>query len=122
MKRFLNIFFVTLGVVFFIVIIIAGYFFITDPLNLKPLIFDTDPATSEHVSEPASEVDKHPLLTETQEKTLETFGINVSDVPSEITPEQERCFETAIGKARVTEIKNGDSPSALEFFKAKDCI
>ena len=42
MKHLLNQIFVTLGVIFFILIIIATYFFITDPYNLKPLIFESD--------------------------------------------------------------------------------
>jgi len=36
--------------------------------------------------------------------------------------QQEKCFENAIGKDRVLEIKNGGSPSVVEFLTAKDCI
>jgi hypothetical protein len=122
MKKFLNIFFVTLGVIFFILILAGAYFFVTDPLNLKPILFGSDSETVSEVSGSGTQVDKNPVLNDSQEKALETFGIDPSSLPSEITPEQEKCFENAIGKTRVTEIKNGDSPSALEFFKAKDCI
>lgn len=122
MKKILNVFFVTLGVIFLIIIIFGTYFFITDPLNLKPLFFGTTSDQTE-TAEPVSDgVDKHPMLNESQEATLETFGIDPADVPSEITPEQEACFEARLGEDRVTEIKAGDSPTAAEYFKARDCI
>jgi len=122
MKKFLNIFFVTLGIIFFILILMGTYFYVTDPLNLKPLIFNQDSEVVESAGGETGEVDKHPLLSEAQEKTLETFGIDPADVPSEITPEQETCFEDKLGSVRVEEIKSGDSPTAAEYFKARDCI
>lgn len=41
MKTFFTRFFVTLGVIFLLIIIAGGYFFVTDPYELKPLIFST---------------------------------------------------------------------------------
>lgn len=121
MKKFFNIFFVTLGVIFFILILAGVYFFITDPLNLKPIIFGSD---SEVVTEDVggTVVDKNPILNEKQEKALETFGIDPASIPSSITPEQESCFVEILGQTRVNEIKAGDSPTATEYFKARDCI
>lgn len=116
MKSFLNIFFVTLGIIFFIVILVGIYFYITDPLNLKPVIFGTE------TSESGDGVDKNPLLNESQEQTLEAFGIDPADVPSEITAEQEACFEAELGAERVEEIKAGDSPTAAEYLQTKDCM
>jgi DNA-directed RNA polymerase subunit H (RpoH/RPB5) len=121
-KKFLNVFFVTLGIIFFILILIAIYLFVTDPLNLKPLIFDQDKEVVESTGGNSVSIDQHPLLSESQEKTLETFGIDPADLPTEITPEQEACFEDKLGIARVVEIKAGDSPTATEYFKARDCI
>ena len=43
-------------------------------------------------------------------------------MPSDITPEQEACFEAKLGAERVAEIKAGDSPTVTEYFKARDCI
>jgi len=122
MKKFFTVFFVTLGVIFFVLLLIGGYFFVTDPLNLKPIIFGTDSVEQSADVDVIVTEDKHPLLSPTQEKALETFGINPADVPSTITPEQETCFEAALGSDRVEEIKAGDSPTATEFFKAKDCL
>lgn len=118
MKKFFNIFFVTLGVIFSIIILIGIFFVITDPFNLKPLIFGGESAGSAT----GGGGDSNPNLNESQEKALESFGINPADVPSEITPEQEACFVERLGQARVDEIKAGDSPSATDYFKAKDCI
>lgn len=116
MKKVLNIFFVTLGVIFFLLILVATYFYITDPLNLKPIIFGDDGQQTETTS------DAHPYLSEEQEATLETFGIDPADVPSEITEEQEVCFEEKLGEERVAEIEAGDSPTAAEYFKARECM
>ncbi|OGG61311.1 hypothetical protein A3C87_01090 [Candidatus Kaiserbacteria bacterium RIFCSPHIGHO2_02_FULL_49_34] len=117
MKKFFTIFFVVLGVIFFTLILAAVVFFIVDPFGLKPMLFGGD-ATSES----ATTKDANPLLTESQEKTLQTFGIDPANVPSTITPEQEACFVEKLGEERVAEIKGGDSPTAAEYFKAKDCI
>ena len=122
MKKFFNIFFVTLGVIFLILILAGAYFFVTDPLDLKPVFFGSDPESVSEVSDPGTQVDKNPVLNASQEKALETFGIDPADVPTEITPEQEACFESRIGEERVAEIKAGGSPTATEYFKARDCI
>lgn len=119
MKKILNIFFVTLGVIFFVLVLIGTYFYITDPLNLKPIFFGTEMTDSTSTN---SDAGGHPLLNESQEKALRTFGIDPNDVPSEITPEQEACFEEKLGEKRVSEIKAGDSPTPTEYFKARDCI
>lgn len=118
MKKFFNIFFVTLGVIFLIIILAGIVFVITDPFNLKPLIFGGE--STQSTSNTSS--DSHPLLNDSQEQALEKFGIDPAQVPSEISPEQEACFEEKLGKERVEEIKAGDSPTATDYFKAKDCI
>jgi hypothetical protein len=122
MKKFFTIFFVTLGVIFFLLLLAGVYFYIFDPLDLKEK-FSTN-STRDEVNAPttATQTDKNPLLSPSQEKTLETFGIDPSAVPSSITPEQEACFVSILGEARVAEIKAGDTPTAAEFFQAKSCI
>ena len=104
MKHFLNLFFVILGVIFFVILLAVGFILITSGNNDGVVL------------------DKHPLLSSNQEKVLETFGIDPADLPSEISPEQEKCFEEAIGEDRVAEIKAGDTPTFKEFFKSKSCI
>lgn len=130
MKKILNIFFVVLGVIFFIIILVATYLFIADPLNLKPIIFPEDnPVTPVENSinenndkQTEDAVDKKPALSDGQEKMLETVGIDPASVPSQITEDQEACFVEILGEARVQEIKDGDTPTVAEFFKARACL
>ena len=127
MKKIFNVFFVTLGVILFIIILAGIYFFIADPFNIKPFIFNNDQTKEISTPSPTAEnaemtTDENPNLSPTQEKALETIGIEPTEVPSSFTAEQLTCFEEKLGKNRVTEIKNGDTPSATEFYKAQDCI
>lgn len=64
----------------------------------------------------------HPLLNDNQEEMLENIGVDVNKLPTEITSGMEECFVEKLGKARTDEIAKGETPSAIEFFKAKDCI
>lgn len=66
--------------------------------------------------------DKHPLLTAEQEKTLETYGVDVSQLPTSISAEMEKCFIDELGQERADEIVGGASPSAIEIFKARSCL
>lgn len=120
MKRFLNIFFVTLGVIFFTIILAGLFLFIADPFEIKSLLFTAGRSSDTTDGEVAS--DKNPALSPAQEKALETFGIDPATVPTTFTPEQEACFVEKLGQERVDEIKAGDSPTAAEFYKAKSCI
>ena len=126
MKYFLNQIFVTLGVIFFILIIVATYFFITDPYNLKPLVFGSDgifqtQSTSTTTADTAG-ADVGFTLSEPQKQALINLGIDPAKVPSLVTAEQEQCFVRTLGAARVSEIKNGAVPGPVEFVKAKGCI
>lgn len=127
MKKFFNIFFVTLGVIFFFIILAGIYFFIADPFNIKPFIFNNDQTKEIFTPSPAAEnaemtTDENPNLSPTQEKALETIGIEAEAIPSSFTTEQIACFENILGKERVVEIKAGDTPTATEFYKAKECM
>lgn len=131
MKAFLTTTFVTLGVIFIIVILFCIYFVVADPLHVKPLFFGAGPKktlSTQTVGEGATSTSSEtqtgtiPFLSDTQKKALEAFGIDPASLPSSITSEQEACFEGKLGAARVAEIKAGDSPTALEFFSAKACL
>lgn len=118
MKKFLNIFFVVLGVIFFSLLLIGSILFIFDPLNLRSVYSNNVPTTGDVNSGEGG----HPYLNESQANALRTFGIDPASLPSEITPEQQACFESKLGEERVAEIKAGDSPTATDYFKAKDCL
>jgi len=66
--------------------------------------------------------DKNPLLNPEQEKTLESYGVDVEKLPKTISPEMEKCFLDKLGEARGMELVNGDTPSALEVIKIRTCI
>ena len=126
MKKFITIFFVTLGVLFFVLILLVGLFVAIDPFGLRPVVSGVlqNAVTTER--EEAGEhtetgVDKNPMLTESQENALQSYGVDPSTLPTSITAEQEVCFESALGAERVAEIKAGGMPTPVEFYKAKEC-
>ena len=67
-------------------------------------------------------VDKHPLLSPAQEKTLENFGINPSSLPQSLTPELRACAEGKLSPARIEEIKNGSTPTISDFMAIRGCL
>ncbi len=122
MNRILKIIFITLGIIFAALIIAIALFFVFDPLNLRPLLSDllTNPQTNLPTATGTN--DKHPLLNESQEKLLEIIGVDVENLPTEITPEMEACFTETLGAERVKEIMEGDSPNPFDLFRAKGCL
>lgn len=135
MKRFLNIFFVSLGVIFFIIILTLAYLWVADPFEIKPLIerYQTPSVSvsSEAESVPArggesavvtDVTDRNPNLTPAQEDALNLVGIDPGVLPEEITPKQMSCFTEVLGEARVNEIKAGAAPTPVELFKARECL
>ncbi len=128
MKKILLWFFVSLGVLFFIILLGVAYLVVFDPLNLKPILF---PPTSAPVSPlqrddgtatPATPTTKKLPITETQKKVLETVGINPDTLPSSFTPAQEACFVEKLGAARVAQIKGGAAPTPTEIYTARVCL
>lgn len=142
MKNILTHIFVALGVIFVIQLVAVGYFVITDPYNLKPLLFGTTgqtftPATntanntqdeSSSTDETDAANDATPAagggfaLTESQKQALISVGIDPATVPSSISASQEACFTGILGASRVAEIKAGGVPNAIEFVRVQGCI
>jgi len=125
--KILNSFFVTLGVIFLILIIISAYILMADPFDLKPIIKALRLPAGDNLqitnsAQTNGPTDKNPLLTTEQEKTLESLGVNPAALPTQITPELESCFTDKLGAARVEEIKKGSQPGAADFFKASSCL
>ena len=123
MKKFLQIFFITLGVIFFLLILGGAYLYITDPYGIKPIIKSlTDQPAKTGIQTTGASTDKNPLLSPTQEKALEKIGIDPATLPSTITPAMEACFYQKLGAARANEIKNGAQPTASDYFTARACF
>ena len=120
MKKILQVFFITLGIIFFLLLMVGLYVYIADPFNLRAL-WNSDTVTSQEPTD-VSETDRNPALNASQEQALETVGIDPARIPSEITPEQEACFVDVLGQFRVDEIKAGDAPGPLEIIRARSCV
>lgn len=90
--------------------------------DYEPLKKDADTSDNADTSGSVTTAEKHPLLNEEQQKALEDYGVNVSQLPSSISPEMEACFVEKLGEARTQEIVEGDSPIAIEVFKSRSCL
>lgn len=122
-------------------IIALGAVFVFNPFNLRtkliasminsylegaiedyaPLDKDSDIA-ADPIAPGGLPADKHPLLNEDQENTLENYGVDISKLPTSISPEMEKCFIEKLGQERADEIIGGDSPGAMEILKARSCL
>jgi len=138
MVKIIKTFFVALGVIFFILLVIVIYFFIKDPYNLRPILM---PVISEMIFPNSSssddlktisnntpeyttslKVNGSSSLTSDQANALKAIGVDPNSLPTTITPEQEECFVKIFGQTRVNEIKAGDTPTATEFIKGTSCL
>lgn len=64
----------------------------------------------------------HPLLNDTQEKTLYNLGVDTSKLPTDISDSMQKCFVDKLGQARANEIVAGSSPTEMEIYKTRDCL
>ncbi|MEK9167758.1 MAG: hypothetical protein AAB769_00275 [Patescibacteria group bacterium] len=129
--RFLRIFFTTLGVIFFLLIIGGVYLYIADPFGIKPLIKTltgqsasvptnanaTKSATGGTAGTTGTAVSLNPA----QEEALRALGIDPAAIPA-ITPAIEECFYAKLGSARADEIKAGAAPTPVDYLKAGSCL
>jgi len=122
MKKFLQIFFITLGVIFFILLAAGVYLYVADPYGIKPIIKSLTGQSASTAKETGSTTDKNPLLSPTQEQALEKAGIDPAALPTSITPAMASCFFAKLGTTRANEIKSGAQPTAGEYFTARSCF
>lgn len=117
--KYLKIFLIVIGAIFFIfillLVILFIYLMIAQPFGINPVNIITSPDSDQ----PAYD---HPLLSTEQEQTLESIGVDVSELPTSLTAEQQQCAVDALGQQRVNEIINGASPSTTDFLKAQHCF
>ncbi|MBN2884500.1 hypothetical protein JXE04_01095 [Patescibacteria group bacterium] len=115
-----------------IAIALAAYIMIKNPLGLRDVfvasyikdnsVLSTVNNVNNADNIPASSTYDHPLLNDEQEAMAAKAGIDVSKLPSEITPEQQQCVNSKLGEARVLEIIKGAEPSPLEMIKVVPCF
>lgn len=65
---------------------------------------------------------QNPLLSADQETALMDLGVDVSQLPTEITPAMQECFVEKLGAERAEELVAGATPSAMDLLKAGSCI
>ncbi len=152
MVRIIQWFLMTLGFIFFVLLIGLVYVFVVDPFELRPLFSgganqlvsqDVESLESSGVVEAEGGDDQSnqsataaaletstdtthepagPALSPAQRSALELVGIDPETLPRTITPEQEQCFVAVIGATRVDAIKAGDAPTPLEIFAGRRCL
>lgn len=132
MNKTLNTLLVTFGVIFIILILVGIGFFLATSMGSKSSVVNTQTNTgttettktadSNTTATPEADGSIAITLSDEQRSALSTFGIDPNTIPASISAEQVACFEAELGVARVAEIRAGDSPSAMDFFKAKSCI
>ncbi len=128
--RIINRFFVFLGVIFLIFIVVLIYLFVADPFELKPILkmINLDvisknlKSSDQSATSTETNIDKNPLLNSEQENNLSSFGIDPSALPKEITPEMEKCFRDNLGNEKVDQIIKSGQPDMSDFFKARSCL
>jgi len=133
MKKSLTVLFVTLGVVFVILLLVGAGFYAGmfgfggsyTPKTTKTPVTTSSNTTNGNSSTtvPNTQAQNIPItLSDAQKAALRGLGIDPNTIPSSITPTQATCFEEKLGTARFTEIRAGSSPSPMDFLKAKSCI
>ncbi len=61
-------------------------------------------------------------LTPKQQKILATLGIDVSELPTQMTPALEACLVGAIGQDRFDAVMDGESPTLKDGIGAMKCL
>lgn len=131
MNKFISGSLMALGVLFIIVLLIGLGFYVSMSMKSEAVPFSTsvpkqtqtqNSDTNDTASTPSPAVNTPFVLSAAQRQALSTFGIDPNTVPSSITPAQEACFTAKLGSERVSEIKSGATPSAMDFFKVKACL
>ena len=115
---------VLLIVVLTIVVLVVGtfaYIMIKNPFGLGSIIKASvfKQGVEENI-EKYKDYD-HPLLTEAQEEMAIEAGIEIDQIPTEITEAQIQCGIDKLGKTRIDEITGGSEPTSLEVMKLLPC-
>ena len=117
-----QIFFIIIGIMT-TAFLIMMFFIIMAIIIIKPWGIDVV-KTGTIIANPPTESSEydHPLLSPAQEEILKTLGIDPKDVPTQLTPEQQKCAVNALGQDRALELINGAIPTTADLLKAKDCL
>ena len=141
LKAFFKKFFIVLLIFFLSAIItlvgLAFYIYKQNPFNIQACLIssmlnassiidnkigDSQPNTATEAVETAPAQFDHPFLSPNQEAMLENAGIDVSALPTTLSPEMKACGINALGEDRINKIINGAAPSPLDLLRVKSCL
>lgn len=114
---FLKKFFMVIGIIATVFILLLIILFVA-LIIIKPYGIDVTNLLKESTSDSYD----HPYLTTQQENILKSIGVDSKDIPTEITPAQEKCAVELLGVQRVNEIKAGSTPTLTEILNIKSCL
>ena len=114
MKTIINYFFVTLGVIFFILILAVLYVWYSDMWSIRTYATFMQSRTQ---SAPATDDGGRAE----QQQALEAAGLDMGMFDT-LTAEQETCFVDRLGAERVAEISAGAMPTMGEIAAGSDCL
>jgi len=112
-----------MGIIVTLLVLVSltfGYVMVKNPMGLGDMIksyFNKDDINTEEVQNY-----DHPLLDEEQEQQLIDSGVDITKLPTEVTPEQEECVMGKISPERIQEIINGAEPTPLELIQVLPCL
>lgn len=133
--KFIKYFFVTLGVIFFVILIALGYVWVTDwsgvrsfvttvtelsDINITPARTETSTEETENeITESTESTDSIPTTNNTDTPTLEELRTGEAT----LTAAQIECLREKLGSDRVDEIyESGQQPSAREIMIGMTCL
>ncbi len=116
MRTILTYFFVTLGVIFFCLVLLVLYVWYSDMWGVRTYatFLQSTPAATTQSSETTDG-------TQAQAEALEEAGLDIG-MFADLSAEQEACFEAQLGADRVDEIKGGAMPSMTEIAAGAECL
>lgn len=101
------------------------YYFNTNQTSTEIISTEDNSTNTENntsISDNQENINKNILLSEEQKKTLESWGVDTTLLPTEITSEMQNCLVEKIGKERIEVIISGNKPGVWELLKAKSCL
>ena len=119
MRIILTYFFVTLGVIFFAIILFLVYVWHANVWNVQNFVsfVQSEPLSMEQSTEATG---ASGASTE-QQSALEQYGIDESTFTN-LSDEQEACFTENLGEDRVAEILDGAMPTLTEITTGAECL
>ncbi|MFC1622581.1 hypothetical protein ACFL1Y_01115 [Patescibacteria group bacterium] len=118
MKTLLKIILILIIIILVLAIVLGFYIWFKNPLGLRGIIENKIAPSNIEINESYN----HPLLDATQEKQLRDIGVDPANIPTEITPEQQKCLESKFSQEKINAILDGEAPSALDVLKAMPCL